>query len=401
MIEFVKNKKEIIFQYTTEIESNESWVLNELKNKGEVTFKKTFWFSKKELVATEPDKNELNDFNDEIWTTTLLFASKIGDYYKVKKGVLTKAFDIYIHKEIPINPALFITDGDVSIIKKIKPLLNSDLYIGGDHEGTIPWNIYQQLIHNFPNSYEKKTYVEARVSAVLSDYMDTLKDGEKAYHTYMNKKTINYKSKLKKTFKKLDLIKYQTLLDKLSNMLDNENSYSEKQWQEEILQILLLLYPKYISVFREVPIKDPTLDRKFLDYMLIDSSGYIDIIEIKRPFDKCIVTENRYRNNFIPLRELSGTIMQIEKYLFYLNRMGTAGEKALSAKYKNELPEGMDIKIINPGGIIIMGRETHLSLEQKADFEVVKRKYKNVFDIITYDNLIYRLSKTIEQIKKL
>jgi hypothetical protein len=47
-----------------------------------------------------------------------------------------------------------------------------------------------------------------------------------------------------------------------------------------------------------------------------------------------------------------------------------------------------------------MGRENNLSVEQKRDFEVVKRKYKNVIDIITYDSLVERLKTTIEQMKK-
>ncbi len=47
-----------------------------------------------------------------------------------------------------------------------------------------------------------------------------------------------------------------------------------------------------------------------------------------------------------------------------------------------------------------MGRENDLSIEQKKDFEVVKRKYKNVIDIISYDDLLNRLKFTIEQIKK-
>lgn len=48
-----------------------------------------------------------------------------------------------------------------------------------------------------------------------------------------------------------------------------------------------------------------------------------------------------------------------------------------------------------------MGRENNFRLEQKADFEVVKRKYKNVVDIMTYDNLLERLPCTVEQIQKL
>ena len=91
--------------------------------------------------------------------------------------------------------------------------------------------------------------------------------------------------------------------------------------------------------------------------------------------------------------------MQIEKYIFYFNRWGRAGEEFLTEKYKDQLPGGFAIKITNPGGIIIMGRDENLTEAQRQDFEVVKRKYKSVIDIITYDDLLRRLKFTIEQLR--
>jgi hypothetical protein len=48
-----------------------------------------------------------------------------------------------------------------------------------------------------------------------------------------------------------------------------------------------------------------------------------------------------------------------------------------------------------------MSRETNLTSEQKLDFEIVKRKYKNVVDILTYDNLMERIDSIITQLNKL
>jgi hypothetical protein len=83
-----------------------------------------------------------------------------------------------------------------------------------------------------------------------------------------------------------------------------------------------------------------------------------------------------------------------------LNKWGRKGEEKLTEKYKEQLAENFKIKITNPGGIIIMGRKKGLTDEQLQDFEVIKRKYKNVIDIITYDDLIERLEFTIEQWSK-
>jgi Domain of unknown function (DUF4263) len=130
----------------------------------------------------------------------------------------------------------------------------------------------------------------------------------------------------------------------------------------------------------------------------LDASGNIDIVEIKQPFDKCIVTNTQYRDNYIPLRELSGTVMQLEKYIFHLNKWGRIGEETLTEKYKSELPAHFSIKITNPGGIVIMGRDNNLTEAQKYDFEVVKRKYTNIIDIITYDDLLRRLDFVVRQL---
>lgn len=111
------------------------------------------------------------------------------------------------------------------------------------------------------------------------------------------------------------------------------------------------------------------------------------------------VEEEFYRDNHIPLRELSGTVMQLEKYIYFLNRCGKRGEKLLTEKYKDQLPKDFSIHITNPKGFIIMGREEGLSPAQKHDFEVVKRKYRNVIDILSYDDLLQRLKFTIRQIK--
>ena len=116
------------------------------------------------------------------------------------------------------------------------------------------------------------------------------------------------------------------------------------------------------------------------------------MIEIKKPFDQKLVTSNCYRDNHVPMRELGGTIMQVEKYLYHFNRWGERGEQKLNEKFQPDLPEGLEVKIVNPSGMIIMGRDNNLSNDQKSDFEVIRRKYRNVVDIITYDDLLRRLN---------
>ncbi|WP_028789032.1 Shedu immune nuclease family protein [Terrimonas ferruginea] len=408
MIKFWRSGDKMICTYTQERGGTENWAKSELEARGEITLKKTFHFTSKD-VFTPPAPEELeenggvrfdDDFDFENEPVHFSFAKLKGGYFKIKKGILIDGFDIFFHESVEMEVEDFVTDSDISIFATLASIMTKDIYIGGDHQEAVPLEGFTNLLASFPNSYERKKYVQARVTAILREYVGSLKDAEAKYNRYMNKRVSKKGSDLKRMFRDSELVKYETILEKLQQMLKDEDAYSEKQWQEEILQILLLIYPKYIAVFREVPVRGRNMNERFMDYILVDSSGHTDIVEIKRPFGKSIITEAVYRNNYIPLRELSGTIMQIEKYIYYLNRWGVEGEEKLTEKYKDELPQGLSIRITNPGGIIIMGRENNLSEEQKLDFEVVKRKYKNVVDIITYDNLLQRLKSTIEQIKK-
>jgi len=294
-----------------------------------------------------------------------------------------------------------IAETDISILKQIDRLLNEDVYIGGEVENNIPFEAFNKMVDEFPTTYEKKLYAEARISSIIKNYFDTTTDSELKFQNYLNKKSSKQGKKLMKLFQEYELLKFCTIQEKLRGMLESENEYSEDQWQNEILEIILLLYPKYICSFKTVHIKINNRQRRFLDFMLVDSNGNVDVIEIKKPFENSIMTHSVYRGNYTPHKDLIGTVMQLEKYLFHLNRYGEIGEKNLTEKYKDNLPNGLMIKITNPKGFVIMGRENTLSDEQKSDFEIVKRKYKNVIDVITYDDLLQRLDFTIGQIKKM
>lgn len=408
MINFLKKDDRLILCYTPEYAGSVNWITDTIKAKGLVKLKKTFRYTEGDILnnAEFEETTEIDDYVDpEMEVTTFFrFAELTADYYKVKRGILIDNFDIFIYKNVPLKTNFFVADSDVSVFQVIKNISPNDFYLGGDNPSAVPVEEFEKLLKHFPNSYERRKYVEARLSSLLRNYLEGVKDAEKVYQKYLDTKLFMHGTNLTEIFRNVELVKYQTILEKLREMLKDENQYSEHQWQEEILQIILLLYPKYILAFKSVPIQARLADGikdKQLDLLLVDSNGYIDVIEIKKPFENAIMTKGVYRENYIPLRELSLTVMQIEKYIYYLNRWSLEGEFFLSKRYKTQLPEGFEIKIANPNGLIIMGRENNLSSQQKNDFEVVKRKYKNIVDIITYDNLLERLHFTIEQFQKI
>lgn len=387
MLTFRKEPTGVFLVYEGEREGI-AWVIEKLRQDGSIKLAHTFSLSMDNHVLTEHE-NESIEFK---------IAEKVEKYYKFSKDVLFIKHNLYIHEDIPLSRKTFVAERNISVFSRLDAIADEEVYIGGAFDNAIPATDFESLLKNFPNSYELKQYSQARVHAVISNYIQTKQDYEKKYQKYMNKKKSIVGKNLLNYFSEVEYYKYIELSGKLKNMLADENQYNEKQWQKEILEIILLLYPKYIYVFDNVAIQDIyESHNRIIDFLLVDSTGNTDIIEIKQPFHECIVTSGTYRNNHVPLRELSGTVMQVEKYIFCLNKSGKNGENKLTNKFKEQLPDNFQIKITNPSGIIIMGRKNNLTKNQQQDFEIIKRKYKNIIDIITYDDLVDRLATLCHQ----
>lgn len=398
MVEFEQSNDTLLLRYQPRDDA--SWVHERLTRDKALLIKGTFHLKPEhpveDVALTEP-KSEWSF--DEPETVSFQVATLEGEYFVFDRDVLAIDCELLVHKNVELTHKSFTAEKRVSIFRTIAELRPGRIVIGGNESDSIPEKDFASLVDNFPSNHELKRYVLARVGSVVRDFVDTQVDAEHLFRRYVNKRLKKKTKDFVGIFRREEIRKYRFLHDRLSEMLKTESTYNEAAWQAEILQIILLLNPKYIKALREAPVRDTyrNVSRK-VDILLVDASGNVDIVEIKQPFDKSIVTNNQYRDNFIPLRELSGTVMQVEKYVFYLNKWGRAGEDILTEKYKSELPEEFSIKITNPGGVIIMGRDNNLSDEQRQDFEVVKRKYKNVIDIITYDDLLRRLEFIIEQL---
>lgn len=198
----------------------------------------------------------------------------------------------------------------------------------------------------------------------------------------------------------LEREKFSYVRDRLKEMLESSDGYSEADWQRTVANLFLLLYPQYVAVLDNVRVKEQysnesKLTSRYIDLMLVGANGCVDIIEIKRPFERGLVTKRRYRDNHIPVRELAGSIMQAEKYLFFLSKSGRAGERDIMNRNSSKLPQGLEIKIANPKAFILAGRDYNLSLEERFDLEFVRRKYSNMMDIVSYDDLLRRVNNIV------
>ncbi|HEY4063622.1 MAG TPA: hypothetical protein VGM30_17060 [Puia sp.] len=278
MINYYKKDNKLILSYYPE-QGQEDWIVKALQERGKASIKKTFTFKPTDIFQWPSINDEDENFSFDKYDTQFVIGELEGSYYKIRKGILLSDYDIYLDRNLQITKEIFVADHDISVFGSLASLIREDIYIGGEHDKAIPEKAFNRILSNFPNTYEKKLYAKARITAILRDYLDTTIDGEMQYQQYMNKKIPLKGSNLQKLFKEWELEKYTTILQRLEQMLHNEKVYSEKNWQEELIQILLLLYPKYIAVFREVPIELPGSGRRYLDYLLLDSNGHADIVK--------------------------------------------------------------------------------------------------------------------------
>lgn len=401
MIHFTEEGNNLILEYTSEYQSV-SWIDKKLSNSGNHTFNNTFTVSKRDiLTSSESDEGS--------GIRRFLIGRVEGDYQLINKEVLGLKYDLAISNTIKLSKKLFIATANISIFGRIDSLIDEPIVLGGDREDAIPQTEFTSLLKNFPTTTELKKYSDARIARDLKDYFGTMSDAEAKLVNYMGRSknsriNINKSEQPVRFANELELEKYLYLRNKLAEMLSDSSSYVEEKWQKVVANLFLLIFPQYIAVLEKVSLREVYSDpskptKREFDFALVDSNGCIDLIEIKRPFDDKMLAKSQYRDNYVPHGELSGAIMQAEKYLFYLSKAGKDIEDKIQLKYAKQIPAGIAIKVANPKAIILSGRDNNLSDRQKFDLGFIRKKYSNIVDIISYDDLLRRIDNIIAMLK--
>jgi hypothetical protein len=409
MIYFEEDDKGLILLY--EVENNDAeWASARLRDDGEVTVSNGFTFEPADLLNPPPKRGDDNK------TYEFRFAERKAGYYRIAGRILGCDRDVLIAvKGIRLERKTFIAERNVRIfprIEKMKPT-SREIVVGGSRQDSIPVETFRELLAKFPNSTELDRYATARVEAIVGEFFDGNAAARETYEAYLDRRgsVVSAASLHQPELIQAEIDKYVLLRDTILGWLEDATSYSEKDWQRLIIKVILLLFPKYVAVLEGVTVADfyskpGTRKNRFIDICLIDAGGSIDVIEIKKPFDDVLLSRGLYRGNNVPTKELSGTIMQAEKYLFHLSKWGVEGERQLTKKYANMLPDNMQIRVTNPKAMILLGRDKRadgtsaLADDQLFDLEVIKRKYSNMMDILTYDDLVRRVDNVIASLSR-
>ena len=345
------------------------------------------------VVTPELLREENNEGIEEV---KFCIGELMGDYIRLFLDVTRTNHTFYFAKDIRFKLSLFVAQRGISILEKIDEVISRDFYVGGDWEKNhgISTDAYMELINKFPKTAELDKYARYRISHILKEYYPECDRYEQLYDKYMSKlrlKASGESTKVDVDFnKKIDLEQFKIAYQELSEMID-DTGVDESEWQRKIHSILRLLYPQYIYCAREVQFPGIDKNDKRPDFLLVDVHGFVDILEIKKATVRVLT---QYRNNYVPSREFTGAIQQIEKYAFCLNSVNSAREKVAVA-LSTHVAEGFSIQILNPQGILLLGRSHEFTPQQRSDFELIKRQYRHIADIMTYDDLLQRLKNIV------
>ena len=322
-----------------------------------------------------------------------------GGYYRLDRNVFFTENTFYFYKDIKLKANYFFQPNKISVLNKMDKIITNDLYIGGDVANAIPEDVYINMIKNFPNKTECLKYQNMRIEFLCASYISSIKNNKLDYIDYINKKDkkiTNVGLAIDESIINSELLKYKYILDKLKGMLNESEKYSENDWQIAIAKILMLLNSNYIGFLEKfkIPIEDEGEFRE-PDFLLVDANGFIDIIEIKKSDNIQILNKIEYRNNYIPSRDLSGAIMQCNKYCFWLIQNRKSNEELISKKIKEKYRVDIKINIRSPKFTVILGRNNDFTEQQKKDFKTIKNQYNNVNEILTYDDIITKLERII------
>ena len=418
-ISIIKDEMRLMLRYSPT--RSDKWIDECIQNKESVRLKcdqnglATFVFEKDDYLRKEKNhcaiQEEFLDKPSEVnnvWYFNLGICEENG-YYHIPARILSSTHDVYIHKDVDVSLDYFMASVlNTRIVPIIDRMIGCSLYIGGKEEQSLPVDEYKELIKKLPSRNELHLYAQSRIEGVLSEYLPSTRESTTELEEYIKQKFRRASLALAKSsygetdkatdyIREIDCARITFVLNRMRELLDSENKLTEKQWQQEVEKIILLLLPGYIAKISQLIIPE-SIDKghhRIIDIALVSMTKCVDIVELKKPSGSRLLSRRpNFRGNYIPSRDFSAAVMQAEKYLINLERWGKNGESSIGKRIKLS-----GVTVRNPKAILILGRTTELDNDQKkSDFEIIKRKFANVIDVLTYDDLLERLKNLLEQL---
>src|SRR3989344_5085032 len=167
---------------------------------------------------------------------------------------------------------------------------------------------------------------------------------------------------------KIDDIAINQIIGEFKELL--QKNAPEAKWGAHLKRNLFLIDSKYIKVIPEINVM--LAGARKVDFGLVDSQGYMDIFEIKKP-STALLAKSQDRGNYYWSTDAIKALVQAEKYLHNAERKASS----LTEDIKRE--KDIIVEVIKPRAFVILGDRSQLNNKNKSeDFQVLRRSLKNI-----------------------
>jgi len=183
------------------------------------------------------------------------------------------------------------------------------------------------------------------------------------------------------------IVNYEKLLD--------ENP-PESEWQKFFNEYITLFDSRYVH---KIDYKNiATGITKYPDLVLVDIYGYIDFYELKKSGTELIQYDNSHKTWFWS-KDVAMVIAQVSDYLQKSKENALSYAKAIKDETETDAELGIEVNIINPRAIIVIGHTRQLDTEKKRNhFKNLRESLKDI-EFVLYDELLERLKNLLDTIK--
>jgi hypothetical protein len=155
MIEFVADQEGLILKYSSEIGD---WIWKELNTHGEATIGRVFTLERGDLLEEPGENEDTGEFEYRF-----RFATRDGAYHRIAGRVFGIPNEVLLADSgIKLERKLFVAERNVSIFRRLAEVVGPGqaIAVGGSQSGSIPVNVFEQLLKKFPNSIELDRYAK-------------------------------------------------------------------------------------------------------------------------------------------------------------------------------------------------------------------------------------------------
>ena len=260
----------------------------------------------------------MKDDSGEPYSIVTEIGHKEGSHYIIPSPVLSDDYSLLVDEKCSDEAKRLLEHykfGDC--IRTLFYIEGKDVCIGRGSDEISP-ELLKSCLKGFPSTNEIRSYKRMKLEKILSADMDVGTKQTRHFERYYTQKQPTLIDTIVLN-KEVEIEKYRSIVEFLKKMMSEMDLYKESDWRDEIIKILPLIFPQYIFFTKECWLGKSRDHGRRVDFAMVDSAGYLDLIEIKKP-DLQIFASRVPRNNHVPSNDVVDAIAQIENYVHAVQR---------------------------------------------------------------------------------